>query len=241
MILCLDCGNTRLKWGVRDGQRWVASGALMHADIPQLATVLSEWPRAQHVIGCNVASEERGTSIETALGFPVRWIKASAAARGVTNSYDDPTALGADRWAALIGAHAMRCGNAVVVLAGTATTIDVLDAQGRFCGGLILPGIGLMTASLAQGTARLPSVPGIYRPLPRNTRDAIASGAVHATLGAIERMHEQLPPGEPSICLLSGGAAGFLQPYLRQPYRQVDNLVLEGLATISAYESSDDA
>jgi len=241
MILCLDCGNTRLKWGMRDGQRWVASGALSHADIPQLAAALSALPVPSRVLACNVASERQREAIKSALGQSIQWIKAVAESCGVSNCYDDPQALGADRWAALIGAHAIRRGNAIVVLAGTATTIDVLDAGGSFCGGLILPGISLMTESLAQGTARLPSAAGTYRPLPCNTRDAIASGAIHATLGAIERMYEQLALGEPSVCLLSGGAAGFLQPHLRQPYQQVDNLVLEGLATIAASESFDDA
>lgn len=241
MILCLDCGNTRLKWGMRDDQRWLASGALAHADIPQLVAALSGLPAPSRIVGCNVASEGQQAIIKSVLGQPIQWIKAGAESCGVVNGYDDPQSLGADRWAALVGAHAMHCGNAVVVLAGTATTVDVLNAQGRFCGGLILPGISLMAESLAQGTARLPSAAGIYQPLPRNTRDAIASGAIHATLGAIERMYEQLAPDEPSICLLSGGAAGFLQPYLRIPHRQVDNLVLEGLATMADRESSDAA
>jgi type III pantothenate kinase len=241
MILCLDCGNTRLKWGMRDGQRWVASGALLHADIPKLAAALSGLSVPNRVLACNVASEEQKEAIESALGQSIQWIKAVAESCGVSNCYDDPQALGADRWAALIGAHAMHRGNSIVVLVGTATTVDVLDARGNFCGGLILPGISLMTESLAQGTARLPSAAGTYRTLPRNTRDAIASGATHATLGAIERMYEQLAPGESSICLLSGGAAGFLQPHLRLPYQYVDNLVLEGLATMAAGEASDAA
>ena len=97
--------------------------------------------------------------------------------------------------------------------------------------GLILPGLALMRAALARNTADLPHAAGHYRPLPTNTDDAIVSGAIHATLGAIERMRATL--GDDVLCLLSGGAAGELAPHLELPQRQVDNLVLEGLARYS--------
>jgi type III pantothenate kinase len=123
-----------------------------------------------------------------------------------------------------------------VVMAGTATTIDVLDAAGHFRGGLILPGLDLMRKSLARNTAGLPEARGAYRDLPTNTDDAIVSGALHATLGAIERMAEQVcRPASADFCvLLSGGAADMLAPHLDLPLQRVDNLVLEGLARVAA-------
>ena len=149
----------------------------------------------------------------------------------MNNAYDNPGQLGADRWAALIGAHALHPGAAIVVMAGTATTIDALDGTGRFRGGLILPGLALMRTALARNTADLPHATGHYRSLPTNTDDAIVSGAIHATLGAIERMRATL--GKDTLCLLSGGAAGELAPHLELPQQQIDNLVLEGLAHFS--------
>ena len=119
----------------------------------------------------------------------------------------------------------------VVVMAGTATTVDALDGEGRFRGGLLLPGLALMRAALARNTAGLPHAAGHYQSIPTNTDDAIVSGAIHATLGAIERMRATL--GEDALCLLSGGAAGELVPHLELPQRQIDNLVLEGLARYS--------
>ena len=160
----------------------------------------------------------------------------SATACGVKNGYDTPQQLGADRWAALIGARALHAGPAVVVMAGTATTIDALDAQGLFRGGLILPGLALMRAALARNTADLPHAAGHYRAQPTNTDDAIVSGAIHATLGAIERIHATL--GEDALCLLSGGAAQELAPQLDLPFRLIDNLVLEGLARYSVAATS---
>jgi type III pantothenate kinase len=177
------------------------------------------------------AIRRRIEALAAGLGRPLDWLTSSAAACGVSNGYDNPGQLGADRWAALIGARSLHAGAAIVVMAGTATTIDALDGDGRFRGGLILPGLALMRAALARNTADLPHAAGHYRPLPTNTDDAIVSGAIHATLGAIERMRATL--GMDTLCLLSGGAAGKLAPHLELPLRQVDNLVLEGLARYS--------
>jgi type III pantothenate kinase len=138
--------------------------------------------------------------------------------------------LGADRWAALIGARALHHGDCLVVLCGTATTIDLLTADGHFQGGLILPGLAMMRDALASGTADLPAAPGRFAELPRNTFDAIASGAVQATVGAIERMFRQLDAARDPLCLISGGAAGAVPPRLTFAHRAVDSLVLEGLA-----------
>jgi len=104
-------------------------------------------------------------------------------------------------------------------MAGTATTIDALNANGLFRGGLILPGLSLMRAALARNTADLPHAAGHYRPHPTNTDDAIVSGAIHATLGAIERMRSTLD--EDALCLLSGGAAAELAPHFGVPHRLI--------------------
>jgi type III pantothenate kinase len=230
MILCIDAGNTRLKWGLRDGTAWRAQGALEHADCAQLALQLPAQP--QRILACNVAGGSVAARIESLaaqLGTPLDWFNSSAACCGVTNGYDIPAQLGADRWAALVGAHALHRGPALVVMAGTATTIDVLDAGGTFRGGLILPGLDLMRAALARNTAGLPEARGSYRDIPANTDDAIVGGILHATLGAIERMARRLPETDFAV-MLSGGAADALAPHIDASLRRVEHLVLEGLA-----------
>ena len=232
MILCLDAGNSRLKYGLFDGNSWRMQGALSYEAFDDLATTLPATP--QRIVACNVAGDivrQRIEALAVKLGLPLDWLSSSAAACAVTNGYDNPHQLGADRWAALIAAHALHAGPVVVVMAGTATTIDALDADGLFRGGLILPGLTLMCAALAGNTADLPHADGLYKSLPTNTDDAIVSGAIHATLGAIERMQATL--GDEALCLLSGGAAAELAPHVNPPYRLVDNLVLEGLARYS--------
>ncbi len=232
-LLCLDAGNTRLKWGLRTQDGWLAQGVLAHDAIASLAAQLPATPDC--IRACNVAGAAVAADIEalaTALAVPLDWFRSSSAAAGVTNGYAAPTQLGADRWAALIGAHALHAGPALVVMAGTATTIDVLSAEGQFCGGLILPGLDLMRTALARNTAGLPEATGQFAPLPTNTDDAIVSGALQATLGAIERMAAPLcRPANADFCvILSGGAADALAPHLVLPVRRVAHLVLEGLA-----------
>lgn len=236
-LLCLDAGNTRLKWGLRAAAGWAAQGACDHAAIATLAAALPARP--ERIIACNVAGGAVAADIAAlslALAAPLDWFRSSSAACGVTNGYDHPEQLGADRWAALIGARALHAGPALVVLAGTATTIDVLDAGGRFRGGLILPGLDLMRRALARNTAGLPEARGRYAELPTCTDDAISAGALHATLGAIERMATQArrPADADFAVVLSGGAAPALAPHVGLPLLRVGNLVLEGLAYSAA-------
>ena len=231
-MIAIDAGNTRIKWGVHDGQGWQAQGSLPTADAADLLRLAAGWPAGERVVACSVAGAAVVAQIDAALearfGAPL-WLRSSACCCGVRNGYESPERLGADRWAALIGARAQWPGACLVVCVGTATTVDWLDADGDFRGGLILPGVDLMRASLARNTALLPLADGEYSGAPRNTMDAIVSGCLYAQLGAIERMYSQLA-GEPgALCLLTGGAAPRLAPHLQIPFRQVDSLILDGL------------
>jgi len=87
---------------------------------------------------------------------------------------------------------------------------------------------------LARNTAQLPLGDGQFRCEPRNTLDAIASGCLHAQLGAIERMFAKLATEPGAVCLLTGGAAPNLVPYLNIPFQLMDNLILDGLARFGA-------
>ena len=240
-ILAIDCGNSRLKWGVHDGAGWLSQGLLDYADLTGLADLLRAQPRADRAVAANVAGQQVGQVLGAAvaaLGIPLHWAKSQSAQHGVRNLYERPEQLGVDRWAALIGARAMHPRACLVVCAGTATTIDVLDAEGNFQGGLILPGVALMCRALATGTARLPLAEGRFAGLPRNTMDAIVSGSLQAQAGAVERMFERVAADPDAICLVGGGAAGQFFELLRVPRRRADNLVLEGLARIGSAMAS---
>ncbi|MBT0959648.1 type III pantothenate kinase [Denitromonas iodatirespirans] len=233
MMLLLDVGNTRLKWGLREADRWLAQGAFAHDEAWDFSAVLPPPGQVAAVYGASVVSPELRARVAEALapwGHVPQWLVPAREACGVRNSYEVPTRLGADRWAALIGARAHGAAPCLVVTAGTATTIDVLDADGVFRGGLIAPGVDLMRRALAGNTAQLPLVDGRIVDLPTCTADAIQMGCLHAQAGAIERMYRQVADLPGACCLLNGGAAAQIAPLLGIPWRQIDNLVLDGVA-----------
>ena len=238
MIVAIDAGNTRIKWGLHDGSAWALDGAVATSDVRQLAEAAEDWPRDARVAICCVAGERTAAAISDIIArqrTTAHWLHASVAACGVGSRYDTPTQLGADRWAALIGARALQEGACVVACAGTATTVDVLNEQGVFLGGIILPGVDLMRQSLQRNTAQLPLARGSYRDLPGNTDDAIVSGCLNAQVGAIERMRRRI--GARAPVLLAGGAAPQLLPLLDAPVRHESKLILEGLRRFAEGET----
>jgi len=244
MILAIDAGNSRVKWGWHDGTDWqsVATVSLIEfaasSDHVNPFSVTHADP--ERIVISNVAGEGahhllvNWTSIFEAEPL---WLRGEAERCGVTNRYERPEQLGADRWAALVAARSLHSGASLVVNAGTATTVDMLAADGSFLGGAILPGVELMRFVLHEHTGRLPIQEGTPRDMPRNTVDAIETGCRHAQAGAVERMYRAFRDldGTP-LCIVSGGAGRPLADQLTMPRRYVENLVLEGLARIALSE-----
>jgi type III pantothenate kinase len=238
MILAIDAGNSRVKWGWHDGRGWsslatvslIEFAAANHDINPFAATHANP----ERIVISNVAGDGahqllvNWTSIFDAEPF---WLTGEAERCGVSSRYERPGRLGSDRWAALVAARALHPGACLVVQAGTATTADLLSAEGEFLGGSILPGVDLMRFVLHEHTGRLPLQEGSFVRTPRNTVDAIETGCRHAQAGAVERMYRIAGPG--AQCLVSGGAGPALIEQLEIPCRYVENLVLEGLARIA--------
>jgi type III pantothenate kinase len=185
-----------------------------------------------------VAGAQVRAQIEQALApwsLRPEWVVSRREQCGVLSRYAVPEQLGADRWAALIGARARHTGACVVVNAGTAVTIDALTPAGEFLGGLILPGPELMAQALADGTAGLPRQPGQFEVFPTSTANAIFTGAVQAACGAIERVERALAAAghsEPQI-VISGGSGELVAARLGRPVTLAPNLVLEGLVAMA--------
>jgi type III pantothenate kinase len=238
-ILAIDAGNTRIKWGLWEDRGFIAQGALLTARAGELADALHMLARPGRAIGCSVAGTRVRGQIEQALaawGVRPEWVVSRRTQCGVVSRYADPGQLGADRWAALIGAR-MRCPGdaAVVVNVGTAVTIDALDAGGEFLGGLILPGPELMAEALASGTAGLPRERGQFELFPTSTANAIFSGSLQAVCGAIERIERALAAAghaHPHV-VMSGGSGDLVASQLGRPVTLAPNLVLEGLIAIA--------
>ncbi len=243
MLLLIDAGNTRIKWATQEHDdetgHWSASGSVPHAG---LATLAQQWQafKLQHILISNVAGEriaaqltelcaQLQTGSET---LRLQWFQSKAQCAGVHNGYRHPAQLGSDRFASLIGARYLFAQQALlVVTCGTATTIDALDAAGNFAGGMILPGLATMAASLAVNTAQLPAVSDVQfaRLFADNTHDAIVSGCISAQVGAISRALAHCE-GPTVRCILSGGAAAYIAPHLPFSCTLQENLVLTGLA-----------
>ena len=240
MKLLIDAGNSRIKWVLTDEGEWLRSGVLPVEQANELPRFFAGSQEIQQIWVSNVAGEKIARHIfNIGIAQPdgLHFVVAREMQCGVRNGYAKAGQLGSDRWAALIAAWHLVQGPCLVVNSGTATTIDALSAQGDFLGGAILPGVELMQRSLIAATDQLKSTQGEYAPFPLNSADALYSGAIQASCGAIERQYNLLNQDNAPV-LLSGGAAGLLQPYLNQklfsvPPRVVDNLVLQGLSLIA--------
>jgi type III pantothenate kinase len=248
-FLAIDVGNTRLKWALHSAPRRdapvLAQGAEFLENIDKLAE--GEWaslPAPNRMLGCVVAGDAIKRRVEDQMELwdvSASWVVASAAEAGVSNGYDHPARLGADRWVAMIGAwhRGLAQGAArpmVVVMVGTAVTVDAIDANGRFLGGLILPGHGIMLRALESGTAGLRVPTGNVCPFPTNTSDALTSGGTYAIAGAVERMvaHVRHHCGAEPRCMMTGGAGWKMAPSMSLQFELVDNLVFDGLLEMAA-------
>ena len=242
--LVVDVGNSRMKWALVDARGALAQGVVPNAEIGTLA--LRDWqnlPRPSRAVGVNVAGESARVRVEGQLArwrVGIRWLNASESACGVVNRYSPATQLGPDRWAAVVAARLRVVeSNAapqpvIVVNAGTAVTVDTLDADGVFRGGIILPNMRLMLRALADHTNALKVSPGGYADFPTSTADALYTGALQAVCGAIELCRARVSTqGVPVRCYLAGGAAPELAPHLSAPVELVDNLVLEGVLALA--------
>ncbi|HEX6829113.1 MAG TPA: type III pantothenate kinase, partial [Burkholderiales bacterium] len=229
IVLAVDAGNTRIKWGLHTGGGWSAVGAVAHARREDLGESWAVLEAPGRIAISNVAGAETESFLRGLLGrwdAEQLWIRSRAGQCGVRNGYRDPAQLGCDRWAALIAARRLDPGPVLVVTAGTAMTADALTGEGLFVGGIIVPGTQLMKRALAGNTAGLQEAAGVFQEFPGSTADAMESGAIHALAGAVERMAALLAArgGGPPRCVLSGGAAEALAPRLGLPARRVDNL-----------------
>lgn len=232
-----DLGNTRLKWACCRQGVLVEHGALTHDqggfDLA-LDAILERLPRARNAWLASVTNEHltaRLIALCARHGVACHRLCPAAEAAGVRIAYRDPNQLGVDRWLGLLAAHARGPGPWLVVGAGTAVTVDVLDRDGRHLGGAIVASEALMREGLAARVSHLPAVGGEACGFADNTLDALASGTRAAALGLIEHSHalacERL--GCSPQLLLAGGGAQVLTAGLRIAHELAPDLVLEGI------------
>lgn len=153
---------------------------------------------------------------------------------GINIKIDNPGQLGADLLATAVGAVSKYPLPAVVIDLGTATKITVIDKDGSFRGGAIMPGVIVALNALAAQTAQLPRISldaASVDPIGTNTVDCMKSGSILGTAsmidGMIERYREELGPDVSVIAC--GGLVSGIVPHCKAAVHTDENLLLEGL------------
>lgn len=240
-VLCFDIGNTHAHWGVVRGREVIRSGECATAafDGAALTRILSDCPADGLALASVVPdATARALPVLSASGRRLHHLRHDTVV-GLGFDYPAPAEVGQDRLADCVGAQLLVGAPAVVVGMGTATTVDILTAKG-YAGGIIAPGLGVMTRYLHERTALLPALdpaqllggPAIGRSTVDAMRAGCAigfSGMIGALLDAVTVEMERRGDGRPRV-LFTGGASDFLPDTWRARVRHEPGLTLIGLA-----------
>lgn len=229
--LLVDVGNTAIKW-CRDSGAALGPTQRCGRSIDSLLATLDEADvTADAVAICSVAGEAFDAAMVQALvghGLPApRLARTEARTGGLSNSYTDPARMGVDRWLAMLAAWGGGPEPVCVVDAGTALTIDLVDARGGHEGGYIIPGIPLMVQALVGGTDRIAVEAGVKPALTpgTSTSDCVNHGVWLATYGALKAVLARAP--EHRVVVTGGNGQGLLSLGINGEWRP--QLVFEGL------------
>lgn len=246
MILAIDVGNTNIVLGcIEDGQNLhvlrvhtnlLATAAEYAISLKQLLSFYEVDPAGfEGVILSSVVppvTEVLEDAVRQVTGHDCL-VVGPGMKTGLNVCVDDPGTVAGDLVVGSVAAMACYGAPVLVVDMGTATTMVVIDRDGCFRGGAILPGVKLGYRALSAGTSLLPdiSITAPKKCIATNTVDCMRSGAVFgaaATIdGLAERMEEEL--GYPLRVVATGGLASSVAPYCRREILCDDELLLRGL------------
>lgn len=239
MNLLVDFGNRYLKWATIKESQW-DGGYGAEISGPKIALFNRCWRHLstpQQVIASNVL----GKRIESTFtnwskqnwGITPSFLETTKSLCGIINSYQEPSQLGSDRLAALIGARSLSSGTLGVIDCGTAVTVDVLSHEDIFLGGAILPGLRLAHKSLLKNTRGIMASdhkPGLV--LGRSTAACVSSGVNYGLAGGIDRLVTEIEKAVKQRLkwYITGGDALHIQSFLTVQVTHEPELVLKGLA-----------
>jgi type III pantothenate kinase len=233
-ILVVDAGNTSIKFTAFNGEQvlWVQRGERFPADAGFVPDV---------IYFASVRSKELSALLhaEIQAEFPrCEWITltSQAFACGVSNAYVEPERLGVDRWLGVIAAHHIIKEDVVIVDAGTAIKVDVVNKEGVHLGGYIAPGLAMMEEALLSKTARIRY--GVHEVvvgegLPNSTARAVTEGCHEMALGFLERIYHRYPEFK---WVVTGGDAQALLDTLGISLKCLPNLVALGAKLVGDEE-----
>jgi type III pantothenate kinase len=238
MILEIDVGNTRIKWRTLQNGSTCDRGALPKEELEKWLRVMGQQKVPDKVRLCCVANRDIVKKVAEQVsrwGCLLQEAKTSHDAAGVCCGYGDPGALGVDRWLAVVAAFNEFGRPCVVVDAGSAVTVDLVDGDGQHLGGYIVPGLGMMRQSLFEGTSQVKVTdfaavsvePGC------STKQAVTNGSLLMIKAMVESAAELLKSkiGSAHI-VITGGDGDCLMKVLGDQACYLPELVMDGLALI---------
>lgn len=241
-IMAIDIGNTNIKIGIFQGNSLkksiTSSLPLKEASFYKnlflsltggkkfFGAVLSSVLPSHTEAFCAVTKSFTGVS-------PL--IVDSSIITGLTFDVSSPETIGPDRIANAVAAYKMTGDNVAVVDLGSATTITVVERNGKFTGGAIMPGLEMMFSVLNEKTGRLPFVKQVKPsgPLGKDTKSSIISGVMYGTAGAINLLLDEISSAYGGlVVLLTGGNAPLIKDLIRREHSYIPTLTLRGLKMI---------
>lgn len=243
MKLLVDIGNTTLSTSLwKNDKLYKIKNIQNH----KLSLILSEYNKisVSLIIISSVISQKNTMLIKEKLrkvfNCEIKQIKSSENLLGVTNGYNIPRKLGADRWVTIVASHISFRKPLIIVDCGTAISIDCVNKNGRHLGGYILSGYNGYAQAFANAhnlkNIKLKSS-NIYnkKSLPKKTGDAITSGYVLMVASAIEKIYDDMLykfKDKPAL-IMTGSYAKQILPYVSISVIYERYLVLKSLGIIS--------
>ena len=255
MLLAIDAGNTNIKFALvnDDGTprtRWrIATDARRTADeyvVWLIRLIELEGLKREDVTDVAISTVvPRALYNIQSLATKYFNVEALVAGRspldyGIALDVDEPHAVGSDRACNAIAAHALHKGDLIVISFGTATTVDHVDYNGAYKGGIIAPGLNLSLDALVAAAAKLPRIaieaPPSDSVIGRTTESqmqiGIYWGYVAMIEGLLSRMKAEI--GRPVTVIATGGLAALFQQH-SELFDSVDSdLTLRGLSLLWA-------
>lgn len=224
MLLAIEQGNTNTLFAVHDGKDWIAQWRTATQSTRTgdeyavwLFQLLAMADLRFDMLDACIISSVVPQSIFNLRNLARRYLKVEPLVigenvdLGIPVRLEKPSEAGADRLVNAIGAHAVYPGDLIVIDSGTATTFDVIAADGGFEGGVIAPGINLSMEALHAAAAKLPRV-AIRRPertIGRDTVGAMQAGVFWGYIALIEGLITRIRAewGKPMTVVATGGVA----------------------------------
>lgn len=252
MLLTIDCGNTNIVFAVYDGETlkglWRCKTDPARTGDEYLAFLSQHFElknlKVSDITDVIISSVVPDANFslrklcEEGFGVRASFVKLDILPEqiGIEIHIDRPQELGADRIVNAVAVREYYKQETIVVDFGTATTIDVIGADGAFYGGIIAPGVNLSMTALHLAAAQLPKVSVAQPPkvIGTNTVDAMQSGIFYGYAGLIEGLIERIYDeyGSRPQVIATGGLAPLFQEAVPLISRIDEELTLKGLLCI---------